>query len=555
MAIRIGIGQINATVGDIGGNCKKILSCVEKALSYRVDIVSFPELAVTGYPPEDLLLKPKFVRDNINALSSLQKKIRDIIVVAGFVDSKNGLLYNSAAVLHNGKKIAVCHKTLLPNYGVFDEKRYFSPGQNTGIFRFHGISFGVNICEDIWHNSGPAKEQSDAGARLLVNINASPYHRGKTTQREKIVKKQCVANGVFICYTNMVGGQDELVFDGSSFIMDGGGKVVGRAESFKETLLVCDIPDADCTKGKRKIISIPHKSAGEKPRISPQKHRKLTDEEEVYLGLMAGLRDYAAKNGFRKTVLGLSGGIDSAIVAAIAADTLGAENVAGVFMPSRYSSKESGEDALKLAENLGIEFLEIPIENIFDSCLETLSSVFSGMNQDITEENLQARIRGNTVMALSNKFGWLVLTTGNKSEISVGYATLYGDMAGGFAVLKDVYKTLVYKLAEYRNSVSPVIPSRILTKPPSAELRPNQKDQDTLPPYEILDGILKEYIEKDKSYSQIISAGFKAETVKKVIGLVDRSEYKRRQAPPGVKITPKAFGRDRRMPITNRYTL
>lgn len=554
MAIRIGIGQIDTTVGDIGGNCKKILSFVKEAASKKVDIVSFPELAVTGYPPEDLLLKPKFVRDNIKALSSLQKEIKDIIAVVGFVDSKNRLLYNSAAVLHKGKKITACHKALLPNYGVFDEKRYFAIGENNRIFRFPGISFGINICEDIWHESGPAKEQASAGAKLLININASPYHLGKTIQREAIVRKQCVKNGVSICYTNMVGGQDELVFDGNSFIMDGRGRVIARAESFKETLLVCDIPEMECRSGRR-MISIPHKSARIKFPVSPQKYKRLADEEEVYLGLVTGLKDYAVKNGFKKTVLGLSGGIDSAIVAAIAADTLGAENVTGVFMPSRYSSKESGQDAAELALNLGIEFLEIPIENIFSACLETLSVVFAGMKQDITEENLQARIRGNTVMALSNKFGWLVLTTGNKSEISVGYATLYGDMAGGFAVLKDVYKTLVYKLAEYRNSASPVIPSRIITKPPSAELKPNQKDQDTLPPYEILDGILKEYIEKDKSYLQIVSAGFRKETVKKVIGLVDRSEYKRRQAPPGVKITPKAFGRDRRMPITNRYTL
>jgi len=399
MAIRIGVGQINTTVGDIGGNCKKILSFLKEAVSGQVDIVSFPELAVTGYPPEDLLLKPKFVRDNIKALSSLQKEIKDIIAIVGFVDSKKGLLYNAAAVLHNGRKIAVCHKALLPNYGVFDEKRYFHPGENNGIFRFPGISFGVNICEDIWHESGPAKEQADAGAKLLININASPYHLGKTIQREGIVKKQCVKNRVFICYTNMVGGQDEIVFDGNSFIMDGMGRVMSRAESFKETLLVYDIPEAECRTGRR-IISIPHKSAEIKSPAAPHKHKKLTDEEEVYLGLMTGLKDYAVKNGFEKTVLGLSGGIDSAIVAAIAADTLGAENVTGVFMPSRYSSKESREDAEELAEKLGIEFLEIPIEDIFSACLETLSPVFAGMKQDITEENLQARIRGNTVMAL-----------------------------------------------------------------------------------------------------------------------------------------------------------
>ena len=551
--VRIAIGQINTTVGDIEGNCEKIISYIRKAMQEQADIISFPELAITGYPPEDLLLKPKFISDNMHALSALQKEIRDIIAIVGFVDARKGLLYNSAAVLHNRKKIAILHKTLLPNYGVFDEKRYFASGDNTCVFRFQNMSFGVNICEDIWHDSGPAGRQAKAGAKLLININASPYYHGKRLQREMMVRKQCLKNRVSMCYTNLVGGQDELVFDGNSFIMDSRGKILRMAESFRENLLMCDMSLDECRHGR--MISIPHRSGDGKTPAAVRKHRKLTDEEEVYLALVTGLRDYAVKNGFRKAVLGLSGGIDSSLVAAVAADSLGNDNVIGVFMPSRYTSEESRMDAAELAKNLGIGFLEIPMEKIFVSCLETLAPAFTGKDQDITEENLQARIRGNIVMALSNKFGWLVLTTGNKSEISVGYATLYGDMAGGFAALKDVYKTLVYKLAVFRNSLGSVIPAGVLTKPPTAELKPNQKDQDTLPPYEILDGILKEYIEKDRSYSQIISAGFKPETVKKVMGMVDRSEYKRRQAPPGVKITPKAFGRDRRIPITNRYAM
>lgn len=554
--IRIAAGQINTTVGNIRGNCDKILEYVKKAVSEQADVISFPELTITGYPPEDLLLKPNFIRDNLNALSLLQKEIKDIIAVVGFVDSNRKVLYNAAAVLHRGKKIAVYHKILLPNYGVFDEKRYFAAGTDAPVLGFSGVSFGVNICEDIWHNDGPAKKQSGAGAKLLININGSPYHRGKTEEREKTVRRQCIGNNVAVCYTNLVGGQDELVFDGSSFIMDNTGKITHRAASFKETLLTGDVfLSEEKPAGKNKVISIPHKITGNKLPLTAQKHKKLPDEEEVYLALTTGLRDYTLKNGFTKVVLGLSGGIDSSFVAAIAADALGNENVTGVFMPSRYSSGESREDAEQLARNLNIKFLEIPIDGIFSSCLETLSPVFAGRKQGITEENLQARIRGNVLMALSNKFGYLVLTTGNKSEISVGYSTLYGDMAGGFAVIKDVYKTLVYKLALCRNLNGRVIPARVLTKAPTAELKPNQKDQDTLPPYEVLDGILKEYIEKDSSYSQTVSAGFDAHTVKKVMAMVDRSEYKRRQAPPGVKITPKAFGRDRRMPLTNRYRL
>ncbi len=568
--IRIAAGQINTTVGDIKGNCLKVLRYVKQAVSKQVDIISFPELTITGYPPEDLLLKPNFIQDNLDALSSLQKRIKDIIVIIGFVDNKKGSLYNTAAVLNNGKKVGVYHKILLPNYGGFDEKRYFTAGTEAPIFRFSGISFGINICEDIWHIDAPVKKQVDKGAKIIFSINGSPYHLGKREERELIVRQQSLKNNVVVCYTNLVGGQDEIVFDGNSFIMDNKGNITHRAEPFKEEMLIVDLPLESDTNNK--VISIPHSIVKNRLEIPVQRDKEISEEEEVYLALMTGLRDYTAKNNFKKVVLGLSGGIDSSIVAVIATDALGADNVTGVFMPSRYSSKESEEDAEGLAKNTGIKFLKIPIDRIFSSSLETLSPVFAGSKRDITEENLQARIRGNILMALSNKFGYLVLTTGNKSEMSVGYSTLYGDMAGGFAVMKDVYKTLVYKIALWRNSHSSpssplkgedegggenntVIPARVLTKAPTAELRPNQKDQDTLPPYEILDGILKEYIEKDSSYSQIVEAGFDSSTVKKVITMVDRSEYKRRQSPPGIKITPRAFGRDRRMSLTNRYSL
>ncbi|MDD3726044.1 MAG: NAD+ synthase [Candidatus Ratteibacteria bacterium] len=553
--IRLGIGQVNFTVGDIKGNCKKITDYIKKAQKNKVDILSFPELFITGYPPEDLLLKSTFIKENLNTISSLEKIVGDIVVIVGFVDTQDGNLYNSAGILHNRKKVAVYHKILLPNYGVFDEKRYFSAGNNPFIVDLSGISFGVNICEDIWHIEGPTKLQAAKGAKLIFNISASPYSMGKTEEREDIIRQQCMENNITVCYTNLVGGQDEIVFDGGSFVMDNTGNTFYKAPSFREALFVIDIPIEKAEKTQKAAFYISHSISENKPFITIPEYKEITKEEEVYLALMIGLRDYVLKNGFKKVVLGLSGGIDSSLVATIASDALGSENVVGVFMPSRYSSKESEEDAKLLAENLKIAFITIPIDDIFTTYLETLSPIFSGKKLDITEENLQARIRGNILMALSNKFGYIVLTTGNKSEISVGYSTLYGDMAGGFAVIKDVYKTLVYKLAQYRNSVNVVIPERILTKEPTAELRPDQKDQDTLPPYETLDGILKEYIEKDKNFTEIVSSGFDRETVRKVIAMVDRSEYKRRQAPPGTKITPKAFGKDRRMPITNRFTL
>ena len=553
--LRIAVAQINCIVGDIEGNSRKIISYIGQAESFAADIISFPELSLTGYPPEDLLLKPKFIEDNLNALKDLAASVGDIVVILGFVDKEKDNLYNAAAVIYRGKIFGVYRKTLLPNYGVFDEIRYFKPGDKPIIFRFGKILFAVNICEDIWHIDGPVKFQAKRGAKLIFNINASPYHAGKGKEREEVVQNEAGLNRVFIAYTNLVGGQDELVFDGQSMVIDDKGKIISRAESFKEDLLVLDLnmPCSD-TESSNKIITVtgevPTKN---KPALTIKQVKPLEYIPEIYQALLLGLRDYCCKNGFKRAVIGLSGGIDSAIVAALAVDALGEENVAGVFMPSRYSSRESEVDASELAKNLEIELLNVSIEQIYKMYLMVLEPRFGGAEKNIAEENIQARIRGNVLMALSNKFGWLVLTTGNKSEMSTGYATLYGDMAGGFAVIKDVPKILVYKLAKYRNSLEAVIPERILTKEPTAELKPNQKDRDTLPPYETLDAILKAYIEEDQDLEKIISLGFDKDTVAKVLAMVDKSEYKRRQAAPGIKITPKAFGRDRRMPITNKY--
>ncbi|MFH0790688.1 MAG: NAD+ synthase [Candidatus Omnitrophota bacterium] len=553
--LRIALAQINCTVGDLKGNSEKILGSIRKSEELGVDIVSFPELAITGYPPEDLLYKPKFISDNLAALKQVVSSAGNIVAIIGFVEKEKDSLYNAAAVICRGKILGVYRKMFLPNYGVFDERRYFQAGKAPLVFRFGRIIFGVNICEDIWHIAGPLKFQAESGAGIIFNINASPYHTGKTKEREDIIKRQAEANRVFIAYTNLIGGQDELVFDGQSMVVDNHRKIIARAQGFKEDLLIMDldIPAAKLKSGK-KIIAIasefPHK---EKAVIRREQIKPLEYIPEVYQALTLGLRDYVVKNGFQKVVIGLSGGIDSALVAALAVDALGRENVTGVFMPSRYSSEESSEDASRLAGNLSIKLLNISIEEIYKTYLMTFEPYFAGRERDITEENLQARIRGNILMALSNKFGWLVLATGNKSEMSTGYATLYGDMAGGFAVIKDVPKTLVYQLAKYRNSLNPVIPQRTITKEPTAELKSNQKDSDSLPVYEILDPVLKAYIEKDADLEKIISLGFKRDVVSRVLELVDKSEYKRRQSPPGIKITPKSFGRDRRMPITNKY--
>ena len=554
-SLRICIAQINCTVGDLEGNTKKIIEYLQKAKGLGADIVSFPELAVTGYPPEDLLLKEGFISDNLGALKRSAKAVNDIIAIIGFVDKVGRDLYNAAAVIYKGEVKGVCHKEFLPNYGVFDEQRYFKPGADSRIFRFGGFVFGVNICEDIWHTKGPLCAQASLGAKLIININSSPYHAGKVKEREGIVRGQAKSNNVIVSYSNLVGGQDELVFDGQSMVVDNAGKVLARADAFKEDIIAVDVDisvDKAAVSNKAILITETY-TAKIRPAIAKKDPRPLEPTAEVYQALLLGLRDYAVKNGFKKAVIGLSGGIDSALVAALAADALGRDNVLGVFMPTRYSSSQSESDAKAVSSNLGIKFNVISIDHIFKLYLMSLESQFAGMPKDITEENLQARIRGNILMALSNKFGYLVLTTGNKSEMSTGYATLYGDMAGGFAVIKDVPKTYAYKLASYRNSVGKVIPETIIAKAPTAELKPDQKDADTLPPYELLDPILKEYVEEDKGYDEIVAMGFDKDVVSRVLTMVDKSEYKRRQSPPGIKITPKAFGRDRRMPITNKY--
>jgi len=549
------MAQINCLVGDLEGNFNKICANIKAAEKLGADIVVFPELAITGYPPEDLLLKPKFVSDNLKYLSKLVKIIRDTAVIVGFVDRKGKHIYNSAAVIYRGKVISVYHKMRLPNFGVFDEERYFEAGSEPLVFKFGQCLFAVSICEDLWHQDGPIKLQATSGAKLIFNINASVYHAGKIKEREDIIKKQARLNKVSIAYINLVGGQDELVFDGQSIVVDEKGKLIKRAEAFKEELLVADIdmPAANFKSSKRVIAVTDKISEKNKPKLLVRKIKHLELLAEVYQALVLGLKDYIKKNGFKKVVIGLSGGIDSTLVAVLAVDAIGKDNVTGVYMPSRYSSDASETDAKELADNLGIELKVIPIEQMYGAYISILTPHFAGKEANIAEENLQARIRGNLLMALSNKFGWLVLTTGNKSEMSTGYATLYGDMAGGFAVIKDVPKTLVYKLAQYRNALCAVIPGRVFTKEPTAELKPNQKDSDTLPVYDKLDPILKAYIEEDKDLEKISSLGLSPEEISRVLTMVDKSEYKRRQSPPGIKITPKAFGRDRRMPITNKY--
>lgn len=554
-SVRIGLAQINCTVGDLTGNCGKIEEYIERSRKAGVDIVCFPELAITGYPPEDLLLKPQFISDNLRAVEQVAGRVRGLTAVVGFVDAGRRGIYNAAAVIYDGRIRGIHHKKYLPNYDVFDEKRYFLAGREAPVFVLGPVVFGVNVCEDIWFMQGPARTQARNGARLICNINASPYHSGKILVRQEIAGKQARANRMVVAYTNLVGGQDELVFDGQSLVMDSAGELIARAEAFAEDLLVVDV-EVPASKPVRKqdaVVLTPEWAPRKKARVRARIAQPMDPVKEAYSALSLGLHDYVHKNGFKKAVIGSSGGIDSALVAVLAVDALGKENVTTVFMPSRYSSKESEVDARELAANCGIPMLVVPIEPMYRAYLETLKASFEGKKEDITEENLQARIRGNILMALSNKFGWLVLTTGNKSEMSVGYATLYGDMAGGFAVIKDVPKTLVYQLCAYRNSLARVIPERILTKAPSAELKPDQKDTDTLPPYEILDPVLRAYVEEDRSREHIVDAGFGENVVRRVIDLVDKSEYKRRQSPPGIRITAKAFGKDRRVPITNKY--
>jgi len=535
---------VNPTVGDLDGNLGKILSFAKRAAELKADLVVFPELVICGYPPEDLLLKPQFISDNLSAVEKIAKKISDPGLIVGFVSSDKGKLYNSAVFIFNGRVRALCNKALLPNYGVFDEKRYFAEGKPCPVFEFKGVKIGLSICEDIWHKGGPVAKQLKSKADIIVNINASPYHVGKIGERLKVLKERLKEGKANIVYVNMVGGQDELVFDGGSFVLDKKGGVLAMGKQFEEDLIFVDITG----KGKknRGLIDL-------KPPIRTVKAVPLSAEEEVYKAVTFAVSDYVKKNGFKKVVIGLSGGIDSGITATIARDALGKDNVNCVFMPSIYTSERSKDDAYALAKKLGVNLIDISITGTLDAYNFALSSEFKGLNKDITEENLQARIRGNLLMALSNKFNWLVLTTGNKSEMSVGYATLYGDMAGGFAVLKDIPKTLVYKLANWRNRAGEVIPKSMIEREPTAELKPDQKDRDVLPPYEILDPIVDLYVKENLSYKQIVKKGFSAETVKKVIRMIDRSEYKRRQSSPGPKITHRAFGKDWRLPITNLY--
>ena len=551
--IRIALAQVNLTVGDLCGNRDKIIAWIKKAEREKADIISFPEMAITGYPPEDLLLKTQFVQDNIAEMKNVVRHVGDIAAVIGFVDKKGKALYNAAAIAARGKLRTVYHKVFLPNYGVFDEKRYFESGEKFPVVKVGQDVIGFNICEDIWHLNGPVKKQACQGARLIVNINASPYHMGKGLMRQKILQEQAKTSHVFVSYVNLVGGQDELVFDGSSMVIDDKGRVVAKAQAFKEELLMVDI---SLKPSKKKIQVFLKDYCLDKPTLAQQGVLKNQDAvEEVYEALVLGLRDYIGKNNFKKVVLGLSGGIDSSLVAALASDAIGPENVVGVSMPSGFTSDASKEDAKRLAKNLGMEFKTVPIQDIFEKYLDLFKEVFSGRAADITEENLQARIRGNIIMALSNKFGFLALNTGNKSEVSCGYCTLYGDMAGGFGVIKDVPKTLVYQLSAHKNKKDgrEIIPQRVFDKAPTAELRPNQKDSDSLPEYDLLDRALKLYVEEDKSVVEMTRNGIPESVALRVVRMVDSNEYKRRQAPPGIKITPKAFGKDRRMPITNRY--
>lgn len=575
--LRLAMAQINPTVGDLAGNSDRILRYIERAQDVGADLVSFPELAITGYPPEDLLLKRDFIQSNINSLNKVAEECRHIAAIVGFVDRQEDI-YNAAALLYHGQISAVYHKNFLPNYGVFDENRYFQAGHQPLIFTLKGVTIGINICEDIWYPGGPMMLQTLLGnAELITNISASPYHVGKRKTRMQMLATRAQDYGVIISYNNMVGGQDELVFDGGSVVIDQDGDIIAHGKLFEEDLIITDL-DVEAVFRKRlrdprrrqeKLnylaqepnlikIELPQDEIYlPKPPIIHEEPQTFSSEAEIYKALELGTRDYIHKNGFEKVVIGLSGGIDSALTAVIAVDALGCENVVGVCMPSHFSSSGSLIDAKELSANLRINLINLPISSIQDNYLDILAEPFKGFAENEAEENLQARIRGNLLMALSNKFNWLVLNTGNKSEVSVGYCTLYGDMSGGFAVLKDVPKTLVYKLARYRNELEgkSIIPENCLKKPPSAELKPDQTDQDILPPYPLLDEIIHFYVEEDRSYQEIVEFGYPKEIVQKVILMIDRSEYKRRQGTPGIKITSKAFGKDRRLPITNRYRI
>ncbi|HEX6395030.1 MAG TPA: NAD+ synthase [Acidimicrobiales bacterium] len=567
--LRLALAQIDPVVGDLGGNAERIIAALGVAEDAGADLAVFPELAITGYPPEDLLLKPGFVADNCAALAKVAAATERCVAVVGFVDEQMDL-YNAAAVCARGEVRGVYHKQLLPNYAVFDEQRYFAPGTGAAqLFGIGGVRVGVSVCEDAWSPTGPIAKQAAAGAELIVNINASPYYMDRVQERKQMLATRAADSSCALVYLNCVGGQDELVFDGGSLIFDADGRLIASLPQFVEDIAVVDIdvrpvyrkrlldPRGRVTSSPLPVLEVTAepRHGRESERLPLPLAQTLDHEAEVYTALVTGTRDYVLKNGFSDVVIGLSGGIDSSLVATIAADALSSSHVHGVTMPSRFSSASSSDDAAQLASNLGIDFRSIAIESVHSAFLDLLHPSFAERAEDLTEENLQSRIRGVLLMALSNKMGWLVLTTGNKSETAVGYSTLYGDTAGGFAVIKDVPKTLVYRLCEWRNANGsrPVIPENVLTKAPSAELRDDQRDDQSLPPYEVLDPVLMDYVEGDLTAGELVDAGYDPEIVRQVVRLVDLAEYKRRQNPPGVRVTPKAFGRDRRMPITNRY--
>ncbi len=584
--LRIAMAQMNPTVGDLNGNVHRIVEWIGEARKAQADVIAFPELAITGYLPEDLLFKRQFVNDNLRALKEVVRACRGLVAVVGYVARRGQTqskvlqlssdasgrqpLYNAAALIANCKIVGTCHKGYVPSDS--DEHRYFRSGQQSPLLVINGMTIGVSIGEDLWHSEESTRGQLAAGAEVMINLNASPFQIGKSRSRERFLRDWTRKNGVIASVVNMIGGHDELVFDGNSLILDQSGHVIARGRAFKEELLMVDLsldavrprgaasgrtsglPKKTISTVDRLLVKLPT-TKGKRAHIMSRMTEPLEEVEEIYQALVLAVKDYVRKNGFTRVVIGVSGGVDSALTAVIAADALGASNVLGIFMPSPYTSHESDADARQLVQNLGIELNVIPIAPTFEAYRQSLAPAFGERSTDLTEENLQARIRGNILMAMSNKFGHLVLTTGNKSELSVGYSTLYGDMAGGFAVIKDVSKTMVYELARFRNAQgpSPVIPTGTLDRPPTAELKPDQKDEDTLPPYRVLDPILQAYVEEDRSLDEIVAAGFDRATVAQVMRMVDTNEFKRRQAPIGVKITPRAFGKDRRMPITNGY--
>lgn len=567
--LRIALAQINPTVGDLRGNLERIVRTYDEAEAAGCDIVAFPELALTGYPPEDLVMKPGFVADNLAALGKLAAHTGRCAAVVGFVDADRDI-YNAAAVCVGGRVVGTYRKRVLPNYGVFDEARYFTPGRDNDPYELYligGVKVGVSICEDVWSPTGPLAEQAAGGAELNININGSPFHAGKMHGRERMLATRAADASCALVYVNQVCGQDELVFDGGSMVFDANGELVARAAQFVEELLVTDIdvepvyrkrlidPRGRATDEHMPVVVVSEQPVAHPQRLAAHVTPALEPIAELYQALVLGTRDYVRKNGFTDVVIGLSGGIDSSIVAAVAVDALGAEHVHGVSMPSRYSSDHSKTDAADLAEQLGIDFHTIAIEPAFSAYLAMTAPTFGERPPDLTEENLQSRIRGTTLMALSNKFGWMVLTTGNKSEMAVGYFTIYGDSVGGYAVIKDVLKTRVYDLCRHVNAVAgrEVINESVITKPPSAELRPDQRDDQSLPPYEVLDPILELYVEDDRTAGEIIDLGHDEALVRRITRLVDINEYKRRQCPPGVRVSVKAFGKDRRLPITNGY--